>query len=92
MKLSVRAAVDALRPMSRFFIERPRFATVVSLALVVRQIEMVTGIRMTLETESGTYVKEFVSGDEGRTKPSFSEALGIQCRVEELDVMAINDQ
>ena len=26
MKLSVRAAIDALRPMSRFFIERPRFA------------------------------------------------------------------
>ena len=33
MKLSVRAAVDALRPMSRFFIERPRFATVISLVL-----------------------------------------------------------
>ena len=47
---------------------------------------------LTLETESGTYVKEFVSGDEGRTKPSFSEALGIQCKVEELDVIAINDQ
>ncbi len=45
-----------------------------------------------LETESGTYVKEFVSGDEGRTKPNFSEALGIQCVVEELDVIAINDQ
>ena len=47
---------------------------------------------LTLETESGTYVKEFVSGDEGRTKPNFSEALGIQCVVEELDVIAINDQ
>jgi len=47
---------------------------------------------LTLETESGTYVKEFVSGDEGRTRPNFSEALGIQCVVEELDVIAINDQ
>ena len=43
-----------------------------------------------LETESGTYVKEFVSGDEGRTEPSFSEALGVQCRVETLDVLAIH--
>ena len=43
-----------------------------------------------LETDSGTYVKEFVSGDEGRTEPSFSEALGVQCRVETLDVLAIN--
>ena len=32
-KLSVRAAIDALRPMSRFFIERPRFAAVISIVL-----------------------------------------------------------
>jgi len=42
-----------------------------------------------LETDSGTYVKEFVSGDEGRSVPSFSERLGIQCKVETLDVLAI---
>ncbi|MDD4185344.1 MAG: tRNA pseudouridine(54/55) synthase Pus10, partial [Candidatus Methanomethylophilaceae archaeon] len=47
---------------------------------------------LTLETESGTYVKEFVSGDEGRSIPSFSEALGVGCVVEALDVIAINDQ
>ena len=33
MKLSIRAAIDALRPFSRFFIERPRFAGVVSIVL-----------------------------------------------------------
>ena len=33
MKLSVRAAIDALRPLSRFFIERPRFAGVISIVL-----------------------------------------------------------
>ncbi len=43
-----------------------------------------------LETDSGTYVKEFVSGDDGRSTPSFSEKLGVQCRVETLDVLAIN--
>lgn len=42
-----------------------------------------------LETDSGTYVKEFVSGDEGRSVPSFSERLGVQCKVETLDVLAI---
>lgn len=47
---------------------------------------------LTLETESGTYVKEFVSGDDGRSIPSFSEALGVKCAVEALDVIAINDQ
>lgn len=43
-----------------------------------------------LETDSGTYVKEFVSGDDGRSVPNFSERLGIQCVVETLDVLAIN--
>ena len=47
---------------------------------------------LTLETESGTYVKEFVSGDGGRSKPNFSEVLGVRCHVETLDVLAINDQ
>ena len=42
-----------------------------------------------LETDSGTYVKEFVSGDEGRSVPSFSERLGVPCKVETLDVLAI---
>ena len=42
-----------------------------------------------LETDSGTYVKEFVSGDEGRSVPSFSERLGIPCKVQTLDVLAI---
>lgn len=47
---------------------------------------------LTLSTESGTYVKEFVSGDDGRTVPNFSAALGIQCVVETLDVLSINYQ
>ena len=47
---------------------------------------------LTLETESGTYVKEFVSGDDGRCVPSFSQALGIQCYVQTLDVIAINNE
>jgi len=47
---------------------------------------------LTLNTESGTYVKEFVSGDDGRTNPNFSDALGTKCVVETLDVIAINYQ
>lgn len=42
-----------------------------------------------LETEAGTYVKELVSGDDGRTSPSVSEALGVACRVAELDVLDV---
>lgn len=62
----------------------------------IRWVEAeVTGdytFELTLSTESGTYVKEFVSGDGGRTVPNFSEALGIPCKVETLDVLAIDYQ
>lgn len=47
--------------------------------------------RFTLEirAESGTYIKEFVSGDEGRTQPSLSGTLGALVRVTELDVVDV---
>jgi tRNA pseudouridine synthase 10 len=44
---------------------------------------------LTLETESGTYIKELVSGDNGRTQPNISELIGVPCIVTELDVIEI---
>lgn len=34
-RISIRAAIDALKPFSRFFIERPRFAAVISIVLSI---------------------------------------------------------
>ena len=50
--------------------------------------------RMTLRlrTESGTYVKEFVHGDQGRTLPNLSEMLGVPCTVDALDVIGVIDK
>ena len=45
-----------------------------------------------IEAESGTYIKELISGDEGRTKPSISEMIGNPCKVTELDVMEIKGE
>ncbi|MFP4174596.1 MAG: tRNA pseudouridine(54/55) synthase Pus10 [Halobacteriales archaeon] len=42
-----------------------------------------------LHTEGGTYVKELVSGDEGRTEPSLAGELGVGATVEALDVLAV---
>lgn len=42
-----------------------------------------------LHTEGGTYVKELVSGDEGRTDPSLSDELGVEATVEALDVLDV---
>lgn len=45
-----------------------------------------------LTVESGTYVKELISGDDGRTRPSLSEVLGAPCRCEALDVLEVHWQ
>ncbi len=39
---------------------------------------------------AGTYIKELVSGDRGRTPKSFSSVLGRECRCKELDVTAVH--
>lgn len=44
-----------------------------------------------IEAESGTYIKEFITGDSGRTVPSLSGALGMQCSVKELDVLDVKE-
>jgi len=44
---------------------------------------------ITVRCEGGLYVKELVSGDNGRTKPSLSALLGRDCRVSELDVINV---
>jgi len=55
------------------------------------KIESIDGAMaiITLEAESGTYIKELVSGDNGKTKPSISELIGYPCNVVELDVIEI---
>ena len=49
--------------------------------------------RFTLElrTEAGTYVKEWVEGDGGRTEPNLASLVGAALKVEFLDVMEIHD-
>ncbi len=39
--------------------------------------------------EGGLYVKELVSGDDGRTTPSFAEVLGARAECVELDVISV---
>jgi len=41
--------------------------------------------------EAGTYIKEWVHGDGGRTRPSLAERLGAACEVLELDVLDVHD-
>ena len=43
-----------------------------------------------IECEGGLYIKELISGDEGRSKPSVSEILGTPALCTQLDVMEVN--
>ncbi|MEM3852251.1 MAG: tRNA pseudouridine(54/55) synthase Pus10 [Methanomassiliicoccales archaeon] len=45
-----------------------------------------------VEAEAGTYIKELVTGDSGRTVPSISELLGTDCTVESLDVLRVLEE
>ena len=42
--------------------------------------------------QGGTYVKELISGDEGRTSPSLTEVLGTSCICIQLDVVGIHSR
>ncbi len=47
-------------------------------------------IEGTFKVQGGTYVKELISGDNGRTTPSLAELLGTPCTCSELTVTAIH--
>lgn len=47
-------------------------------------------IDLHLNTQAGTYVKEFVHGDFGRTTPSIGDIIGSEVDIIALDVTAIN--
>jgi tRNA pseudouridine synthase 10 len=58
------------------------------------EIESVEGseVVFVVETDSGTYVKELMHGDEGRTQPNVAGIVGVPCEVLELDVIGIGDR
>lgn len=47
-------------------------------------------IEITIHGEAGLYVKELISGDNGRTKPSVSDILGCSAICKQLDVIKIH--
>lgn len=47
-------------------------------------------ISLEIKCDGGLYIKELVSGDGGRTKPSLSELLGTEADVKELDVVDVD--
>ncbi|MEF8776885.1 MAG: tRNA pseudouridine(54/55) synthase Pus10 [Haloarculaceae archaeon] len=51
-----------------------------------------TAATVEVHGEGGLYVKELVSGDDGRTTPSLAGELGVDARVAALDVLAVTGE
>lgn len=47
---------------------------------------------ITIKTEGGLYIKELISGDEGRSKPNVSEILGVNAVCAQLDVVEVSEK
>jgi tRNA pseudouridine synthase 10 len=48
--------------------------------------------KMRIKTEGGLYIKELISGDEGRSQPNVSEILGVGAICEQLDVVEVSEK
>ena len=51
-----------------------------------------TSFNMRIKTEGGLYIKELISGDDGRSKPNISEILGVNAICEQLDVIEVSEK
>jgi len=49
-----------------------------------------TAATVEVDGDGGLYIKELVSGDDGRTQPNLAERLGVRAHVTELDVLAVD--
>lgn len=58
------------------------------------QIEEITSdlVILVIHAESGTYIKELITGDGGRTAPSLQQLVGCPIEMQTLDVIHIGDE
>ena len=47
---------------------------------------------MKIKTEGGLYIKELISGDDGRSQPNVSDILGVSAVCEQLDVLEVREK
>ena len=66
---------------------RPRFVESVNILSFKQGM-----VELEIRAQHGTYIRELVSGDMGRTVPSFSSLVDGACKVEVLDVLNLHLQ
>lgn len=92
------AALDALRGRTMAIVQRtpPRVAhrradkeREREVTVLAAELETPELLVVEVRCKHGTYVKEWISGDEGRTTPSLAGELGVTCQCRALDVLEI---
>jgi tRNA pseudouridine synthase 10 len=68
---------------------RKRTVENIKLTKVPKETQDFFMYELEVTTQAGTYVKEFVHGDFGRTNPNLSDLLGIEMDIVALDVLNI---
>jgi tRNA pseudouridine synthase 10 len=68
--------------------DRVRARRIVSARVIESAAE---GFTLEIRTEAGTYVKEWVEGDGGRTEPNLAGLVGVPLKVGFLDVLDVHD-
>ncbi len=58
---------------------------------ITEQNKKMNTMKVLIEAEAGTYIKEFISGDKDRTKPSIASVVGMKVKCVNLVVSAIYD-
>ena len=48
--------------------------------------------KMRIKTEGGLYIKELISGDDGRSQPNVSDILGVKAICAQLDVIEVSEK
>ena len=51
-----------------------------------------THFEMKIKTEGGLYIKELISGDEGRSQPNVADILGVKAVCAQLDVIEVSEK
>lgn len=68
-----------------------RHRKVKHIELVRRDVTNRKMASLIIRAEAGTYIKELISGDGGRTKPNLAELLGTDAKCKKLEVVGIDD-
>jgi len=69
--------------------DKVRYRKIIDIEIEEMKVKEATLI---IKAESGTYIKELITGDEGRTTPSLAELAGVSIEVEELDVISVGGE